>query len=84
MYEYLLSTPVGRVESQWGTLNLLLEGIMSGSGRIPVKNYTTGVWDIELDKLEKFWGPYLRRQFKAKPDPYFGCRMRHCHKMTLT
>jgi aldehyde:ferredoxin oxidoreductase len=84
MFQFVMNQPVGRVEQQWGTLNLLVEGVISRSGRIPVKNYTTNVFDIDLEKLEKFWGPYLRREYKAKPIPCYACRMRHCHIMTLT
>ncbi len=84
MYEFILSQPLTRVQSKWGTLNILTENVIAGTGIVPVKNYTTSIFDTDREKLEKFWGPYLRRQFKAKPDPCWACRQHHCHIMTIT
>jgi len=83
-HEFILSVPGFRTNYEWGTLNGITELTIAGVGIIPVKNYTTGVFEIGREKLEKFWGPYIRRQFKPKPRPCWACRMHHCHDMTLT
>ncbi|MDO8688303.1 MAG: aldehyde ferredoxin oxidoreductase C-terminal domain-containing protein, partial [Dehalococcoidales bacterium] len=68
----------------WGTLNLLTRSILAKDGSLPVKNYTTNIYDIEPEKLEKFGGPYIRSHFEPKPSPCWGCRFHHCHMLTLT
>ncbi len=68
----------------WGTLFLLTRSVLAGDGTVPVKNYTTNVYDIESDKLEKFGGPYIRSHFEPKPSPCWGCRFHHCHMITIT
>jgi len=50
----------------------------------PVKNYTTSVYDIAPEKLEKFGGPYIRGNFEPKPRPCWGCQMHHCHMIRIT
>ncbi|MFC1976857.1 aldehyde ferredoxin oxidoreductase family protein [Chloroflexota bacterium] len=68
----------------WGTLNSILRHTMTEDGRLPIKNYTTSVYDIEPEKLEKFGGPYIRSHFEPKPNPCWGCRFHHCHMLTIT
>ena len=51
---------------------------------LEVKNLMTNIYDIEPEKLEKFRGPYIRSQYKAKPHPCWACRMHHCHMLTIT
>ncbi|MDO8687589.1 MAG: aldehyde ferredoxin oxidoreductase C-terminal domain-containing protein, partial [Dehalococcoidales bacterium] len=68
----------------WGTLTLLTRSILAKDGSLPVKNYTTNIYDIEPEKLEKFGGPYIRSHFEPKPSPCWGCRFHHCHMITLT
>ncbi len=84
IHEYIVSTPRGRAGYEYGTLNMLREDIIAGGGSVPVKNYTTNIYDIEPEKLEKFWGPYIRSHFEPKPSPCWGCRSHHCHMITIT
>jgi len=80
-HERIVNDPVQRENIyNWGTLN----GIIRGTGSyIPVKNYTTNVFDIDKDDLEKFGGPYIREHFQAKPHPCWACQMHHCHMLTI-
>ncbi len=84
LHESIVSDPASRAQYEYGTLNILTERTIAKDGLVPVKNYTTNVFDISAEKLEKFWGPYIRRQFQPKPSPCWACRMHHCHMMTLT
>jgi aldehyde:ferredoxin oxidoreductase len=68
----------------YGTLNILTGTMAAGTGHVPVKNFTTNVFDIPPDKLEKFSGPYIRDHFEPKPRPCWACAMKHCHRITLT
>jgi len=81
LHENIVNDPVQKEGIyKWGTL----AGIMRGAGTyIPVKNYTTNVFDIDKDDLEKFGGPYIRSHFQAKPHPCWACQMHHCHMLTI-
>ena len=72
------------VTFQSGTLNGVISSVMAKDGTVPVKNYSTNVFEITPDKLEKFSAPYIRNHFEPKPNPCWACRMHHCHKITLT
>lgn len=67
----------------WGTLNILYERTLAGDGIVPVKNYTTCIFDIEREKLEKFGGPYIRSHYDPKPNPCWACRMHHVNFITI-
>jgi len=68
----------------WGTLNIIVNSVAARDGTVPVKNYTTNVYNIDPEKLEKFGGPYIRNHFEPKPNPCWACRMHHCYRMTIT
>ncbi|MFC1819850.1 aldehyde ferredoxin oxidoreductase family protein [Thermodesulfobacteriota bacterium] len=68
----------------WGTLNSIVRSIKAGDGIVPVKNYTTCTYDITPEELEKFGGPYIRKNFKPIPHPCWACQMHHCHMITIT
>ncbi|MFC1985033.1 aldehyde ferredoxin oxidoreductase family protein [Chloroflexota bacterium] len=84
LHELILSTPGLLQAYKWGTLNGVHDHTISKDGILPVKNYTTTIYDIEPEKLEKFGGPYIRSHFEPKPNPCWGCRMHHCHMITIT
>jgi aldehyde:ferredoxin oxidoreductase len=67
-----------------GTLDGVIGSVMSKDGTVPVKNYSTNVFDIPPDKLDKFSALYIRSHFEPKPNPCWACRMHHCNKITLT
>jgi aldehyde:ferredoxin oxidoreductase len=71
-----------RTTFRWGTL----PGIVVGkeSCNIPVKNYTTSIWDIKNDDLAKFEAEYIRENFKPKWNPCWACQHHHCHFLTIT
>ncbi|MFC1864640.1 aldehyde ferredoxin oxidoreductase family protein [Chloroflexota bacterium] len=84
-YENIANHPVAREGIyRWGTLNGVHDRTIARDGIVPVKNYTTCIYDIEPEKLEKFGGPYIRGHFEPKPQPCWGCRMHHCHMLTIT
>lgn len=53
-------------------------------GIIPVKNYTTGNWNISPEKYDLYQGLKIREKFNAKPSPCWGCASKHCHDMEIT
>ena len=67
-----------------GTLDGVISSVLSKDGTVPVKNYSTNVFDIPPDKLDKFSALYIRSHFEPKPNPCWACRMHHCNKITLT
>ena len=67
-----------------GTLDGVIGSVLSKDGTVPVKNYSTNVFDITPDNLNKFTALYVRSHFEPKPNPCWACRMHHCNKITLT
>ena len=61
-------------------------GVFMGTrmGMVPVKNYTTGVYNITPEKLETYSSQSIRTSFKIKPNPCWGCTAKHCHVMEVT
>ncbi len=53
-------------------------------GVIPVKNYTTGIWNISQEAFDTYQGLKIREKFNARPAPCWGCRSKHCHEMEIT
>ncbi len=68
----------------WGTLNTVRERTLAKDGILPVKNYSTTVYDITPDAIEKYGGAYIRSHFEPKPNPCWACRMHHDHLITIT
>ena len=68
----------------WGTLNGIIRRELVHDGSQPIKNYTTCIYGIDPESLEKYGGPYIRSHFEPKPSPCWACRMHHCHMITLT
>jgi len=84
-HDNIVNDPIAREGVyRWGTLNNVTRFIIGNTGILPIKNYTTSIYDIESEKLEKFGGPYIRSHFEPKPSPCWACRMHHCHIITLT
>ncbi len=83
-HDNILNDPLRLTTYRWGTLTGVTRSARAGDGTIPVKNYTTNVYDIEPEKLEKFSAEYIRGQFEPKPSPCWACRMHHCHMLTIT
>ncbi len=83
-HDNILNDPLRMTTYNWGTLTGVTRSARAGDGTIPVKNYTTNVYEIEPEKLEKFSAEYIRGQFEPKPSPCWACRMHHCHMLTIT
>ncbi len=55
-----------------------------GPGIIPIKNYTTGIWNIDQKKFDEYQGSRIRESFKARPTSCWGCSSRHCHMVEIS
>ncbi len=67
----------------FGTLN----GIHNNykAGMLPIRNYTTNIWDIEKEQFDKFSGSYMTEHFEPKRlRPCWVCPNNHCQVMTIT
>jgi len=54
-------------------------------GTLPIRNYTTNIWDIEQEEFEKFSGSYINGHFEPKRlRPCWACPNHHCQVMTIT
>ncbi|MFH0847204.1 MAG: aldehyde ferredoxin oxidoreductase C-terminal domain-containing protein [Chloroflexota bacterium] len=83
LHDKILNNPGRMGLYNYGTLNAICERTAAKDGIIPVRNYTSSVNDMTPEQLEKFSGPYLRKNYNAKPCPCWACRMHHCHIMTV-
>ena len=66
-----------------GTLGLLYKMQKRGDGAIPVKNYTTNIWDISDEKIEDWSEESIRERYSPKPNPCYGCAANHSTMMTI-
>lgn len=67
-----------------GTIGGVHRSQLSGVGTLPVKNYTTNVWNISEEEIEKFSEPYIREHFEPKRSPCWGCPANHSTIMKIT
>lgn len=67
---------------EWGTLFGIGRG--EEQGWIPIKNYTTNVWDIDGERLERYGGPYIRGAYSVRRNNCWGCVIHHCYMFKLT
>jgi aldehyde:ferredoxin oxidoreductase len=68
---------------RWGTLRLVAQNARSGSGTLPVKNYTTSLYNITPEELEKWDGPYLQEHYVTGRHNCWGCHFEHCTRFTI-
>ncbi len=66
-----------------GTIGGVERAQLSGAGTLPIKNYTTNVWDVSKEAIEKFSEPYIRGHFKPRRSPCWGCPANHSTIMTI-
>lgn len=52
-------------------------------GKLPIKNYTTSIWQINDEKAEKFSEKYIIENVESKPSPCWACSCNHCNMMTI-
>lgn len=67
---------------RWGTLRGVARGAQGG-GWLPVKNYTTNVYNISPEELEKWDGPYLQANYVSGRHNCWACRFNHCTIFTI-
>ncbi|MBN2568672.1 MAG: hypothetical protein JXB42_04485, partial [Deltaproteobacteria bacterium] len=54
-------------------------------GTLPIRNYTTNIWDIKEEEYNKFGGTYINENFEPKRlRPCWACPNHHCQIMTIT
>ena len=66
-----------------GTVGGVQRSQLSGRGTLPVKNYSTNVWNISEDQIEKFSEPYIRGHYAPTKSPCWGCAADHSTLMTI-
>jgi aldehyde:ferredoxin oxidoreductase len=66
-----------------GTIGGVHRSQVSNSGTLPIKNYTTNVWDIADDEVYGFSEEDIRRKFAPTPHPCWACRLTHSTMMTV-
>ncbi|MFC1592904.1 aldehyde ferredoxin oxidoreductase family protein [Candidatus Omnitrophota bacterium] len=69
---------------KWGTLTGLTSLLEGNTGILPIKNYTTNLWDIEPAKLDKFRATYIRENFEPRRNPCWACQFNHTNWLTIT
>lgn len=50
---------------------------------LPIKNYTTNIYPISQQDLDKYKAEYIREHFAVKPHPCWACRMHHCYMFKI-
>ncbi|MDQ1281615.1 MAG: Aldehyde ferredoxin oxidoreductase [Thermoproteota archaeon] len=66
-----------------GTVNGVYRSQTANTGTLPIKNYTTNVWEIPADKLNGFSEEYIRKTFEPKPHACFACSLNHSTMMKI-
>ncbi len=49
-----------------------------GRGTLPVRNYTTNLWDLSEEQLETFSESYINEKFNVKANPCWACARPLC------
>jgi aldehyde:ferredoxin oxidoreductase len=66
-----------------GTIGGVETNQKSGRATLPVRNYTTNLWDIPDEKIDAFGERYLRDSYQVGREPCWGCRLLHCAMMEV-
>jgi aldehyde:ferredoxin oxidoreductase len=66
------------VEYFRGTIGGVETSHKSGIGSLPIKNYTTNVWDVSGELIDTYAERYLRDRYQVNREPCWGCRLLHC------
>jgi aldehyde:ferredoxin oxidoreductase len=81
MFQTIKDDPAWSRVYEWGMLRGVVEG--EASGTLLVKNYSTNLWGVGEEVLNRFTGPHIRSRFQPKPHPCWACSMHHCHLLTI-
>ncbi|MCW4038559.1 MAG: hypothetical protein NWF13_07495 [Candidatus Bathyarchaeota archaeon] len=79
----IADTFYGQVKNFSGTIGGVYRSQISGRGTLPIKNYTTNLWDISEDEVYGFSEEDIRNKFDPKPHPCWACRLTHSTMMTI-
>jgi len=82
LLEQIKTNPASRSTYLWGTLTGLV-GAEKG-GWLPIKNYSTNVYDITPEQLDAYSAENIRGNFEPTPNPCWACQLHHCHMMKIT
>jgi aldehyde:ferredoxin oxidoreductase len=66
------------VEYFRGTIGSVETMQKGGAGDLPIKNYTTSLWDISGENIDTFAEKFLREKYQISREPCWGCRLLHC------
>ncbi|MEM2922646.1 MAG: aldehyde ferredoxin oxidoreductase N-terminal domain-containing protein, partial [Candidatus Bathyarchaeia archaeon] len=66
-----------------GTLGGVYNNYKTGDGTLPVRNYTTNIWNVTEEEAQTFSEPYIRSRFNPRPHPCWACRLTHATMMTI-
>ena len=84
LLHHIVDDPVAREGVyRWGTLRALARSTREGSGTLPVKNYTTDLYIISPEELERWDGPYLQENYVSGRHNCWACRFQHCAMFTI-
>ena len=84
LFQRIVDDPVAREGTyRWGTLRGVSRMARDGSGMLPVKNYTTSLYNIPPEELEKWDGPHLQENYVTDRHSCWACRFDHCTIFTI-
>jgi aldehyde:ferredoxin oxidoreductase len=66
-----------------GTIGGVETSYKSGSGSLPVMNYTTSIWKIPKEELDAYGEGSIRRKYQTERVPCWGCRLLHSTMMRI-
>lgn len=66
-----------------GTVGGVYRSHQSGRGTLPIKNYSTNIWDISEDAVNEFSEEYIREHLGSEPNPCWACRLKHSTLMNI-
>jgi aldehyde:ferredoxin oxidoreductase len=72
------TAPMAKVVHEFGTAGFTTP--LHEIGDLPTKNFTTCVFP----EHERLSGQYVRKTFKLRPRPCYGCSIHHCHVVEVT
>jgi len=72
------------VEYFRGTIGGVETSHKSGIGSLPIKNYTTNVWDVSGELIDTYAERYIRDRYQVDREPCWGCRLLHCAMFKVT
>jgi aldehyde:ferredoxin oxidoreductase len=83
MFDRITKDPVDSKRIlRWGTLRGVATGAQGG-GWLPVKNYTTNIYNISPEEREKWDGPYLQKNYVTGRHNCWTCSFQHCTIFTI-